>query len=187
MKNFTPKPWVLPQPVLIIGTYNENGVANAMNAAWAGQWDSKEIMISMGAHATTTNLNRCGEFTVAFATTDTLVAADYIGLVSAKTHPAKMEKTGWTSVKAELVNAPVFTNFPMTMECRIKEKLHESETGYYIVAEIVNILVKDEYIAEDGTPDMEKMSLIVYDPMHHGYLQLGSKVGQAFSDGKALK
>lgn len=187
MKNFTPKPWVLPQPVLIIGTYNENGVANAMNAAWAGQWDSKEIMISMGAHATTTNLNRCGEFTVAFATTDTLVAADYIGLVSAKTHPTKMEKTGWTSVKAELVNAPVFTNFPMTMECRIKEKLHESETGYYIVAEIVNILVKDEYIAEDGTPDMEKMSLIVYDPMHHGYLQLGSKVGQAFSDGKALK
>lgn len=187
MKNFTPKPWVLPQPVLIIGTYNENGVANAMNAAWAGQWDSKEIMISMGAHATTTNLNRCGEFTVAFATTETLVAADYIGLVNAKTHPTKMEKTGWTSVKAELVNAPVFTNFPMTMECRIKEKLHESETGYYIVAEIVNIQVKDEYIAEDGTPDMEKMSLIVYDPMHHGYLQLGSKVGQAFSDGKALK
>ena len=34
--------------VLIIGTYNKEGVANAMNAAWAGQWDMKEIMISMG-------------------------------------------------------------------------------------------------------------------------------------------
>ncbi len=187
MKSFIPKPWVVPQPVLIIGTYNQNGVANAMNAAWGGQWDSNEIMISMGAHATTENINRCGEFTVAFATTDTLVAADFVGIVSAKNNPAKMAKTGWKVTKAEKVDAPVFTDFPMSMECRIKEKLYESETGYYIVAEIVNILVNEEYLAEDGVPDMEKMHLIVYDPMHHGYLQLGAKVGQAFSDGKALK
>ena len=31
MKSFAPKPWVVPQPVLIIGTYNKEGVANAMN------------------------------------------------------------------------------------------------------------------------------------------------------------
>ena len=28
MKSFGSKPWMLPQPVLIIGTYNKNGVAN---------------------------------------------------------------------------------------------------------------------------------------------------------------
>ena len=50
MKSFSPKPWFAPQPVLIIGTYNKDGVANAMNAAWAGQWDMKEIMISMGRY-----------------------------------------------------------------------------------------------------------------------------------------
>ena len=58
MKSFGPKPWVLPQPVLIIGTYNEDGTPNAMNAAWGGQWDAKEIMICMGTHATTENLAR---------------------------------------------------------------------------------------------------------------------------------
>lgn len=42
MKNFAPKPWFAPQPVLIIGTYNKEGVANAMNAAWAGS-DSKAL------------------------------------------------------------------------------------------------------------------------------------------------
>ena len=31
--NFGAKPLMLPQPVLIIGTYDENGVPNAMNAA----------------------------------------------------------------------------------------------------------------------------------------------------------
>ena len=80
MKNFKPKAWLLPQPVLIIGTYDADGTPNAMNAAWGGQWDMDEIMISMGAHATTENLNRNGEFTVAFATVDTLVASDYVGL-----------------------------------------------------------------------------------------------------------
>ncbi len=187
MKNFRPKAWLLPQPVLIIGTYDIDGIPNAMNAAWGGQWDMDEIMISMGAHATTENLNSNGEFSVAFATVDTLVAADYVGIVSGKTNHDKIEKTGWKAVKAENVNAPVFDCFPMTMECRIKEKLYESESGYYIIAEIVNILCNEKYLAEDGKPDVEKMQLITFDPVHNGYIALGAKVGNAFSDGKALK
>ena len=171
MKNFSPKPWVSPQPVLIVGTYNEEGAANAMNAAWGGQWDMK----------------RNGEFTVAFATRKTMVACDFVGIVSAKNNPNKLDKTGWNIEKATMVDAPVFTDFPMTLECRIKEKYNESESGYYLIAEIVNILVDEKYLAEDGNPDIEKMELIVFDPVHNGYIQLGNKVGRAFSEGKALK
>ena len=187
MKSFGQKSWMLPQPVLIIGTYNSDGTPNAMNAAWGGQWDAKEIVISMGAHATTENLTRCNEFTVAFATKDTMVASDFVGIVSAKNDPEKMQKTGWTAIKADNVNAPVFTDFPMTLECRILRKIDESEEGYYIVAEIVNILVNEEYLADDGKPDVEKMQLITYDPVHHGYISLGERVGNAFCDGKQLK
>ena len=187
MKSFKPQPWLLPQPVLIIGTYDEQGRPNAMNAAWGGQWDMKEIMVSMGKHATTENLNRQGDFTVAFATQATMTAADYVGIVSAKNNPQKMEKTGWTAVRSENVDAPVFTDFPMTFECRIKEKIHESDTGYYIVAEVVNILADERYLADDGKPDMEKMGLILFDPVHHNYAGLGQTVGKAFSDGKKLK
>ena len=187
MKSFGQKPWMLPQPVLIIGTYNIDGTPNAMNAAWGGQWDAKEIMISMGSHTTTENLARCNEFTIAFASKDTLVASDFVGIVSAKNDPLKIPKTGWTTIKSENVNAPVFTDFPMTMECRILRKIDESEEGYYIVAEIVNILVDEKYIGEDGKPDVEKMELITYEPIHHGYVALGNRVGNAFSDGKQLK
>ncbi len=35
MKSFGSKPWIIPQPVLIIGTYDMYGKPNAMNAAWA--------------------------------------------------------------------------------------------------------------------------------------------------------
>ena len=187
MKSFGPKAWMLPQPVLIIGTYDENGKPNAMNAAWGGQLDAKEIMISMGSHATTENLNRCPDFTVAFATQETMVAADFVGIVSQKNDPDKMLRTGWKATKAEHVDAPVFTDFPMTLECRIKEKISESETGYYIVAEIVNILADEKYLAADGKPDVEKMRLITFDPVHHGYIALGERVGNAFADGKQLK
>lgn len=186
MKSFGQKSWMLPQPVLIIGTYNNDGTPNAMNAAWGGQWDAKEIVISMGAHATTENLNNCTDFTVAFATKETMVGADYVGIVSAKDQPKKIEKTGWNVEKSTNVNAPVFTNFPMTLECRLVRKIDESAEGYYIVAEIVNILVNENFLAEDGKPDVEKMQLISYDPIHHGYIQLGERVGNAFADGKLL-
>lgn len=187
MKNFKPKAWMLPQPVIIIGTYNADGTPNAMNAAWAGQWDANEIMISMGNHATTQNLNRCQDFTVAFATKETMVASDYVGIVSGKSSHDKIGKTGWRISKGENVDAPIFDTFPMTMECRIKEKLYESETGYYIIAEILNIVCDEKYLAEDGKPDVEKMNLITFDPIHNGYIGLGSRVGNAFHDGKALK
>lgn len=188
MKSFGSKPWMLPQPVLIIGTYNKNGVANAMNAAWGGTWDMHEIIISLGSHTTTDNLKlNNGEFTVAFATKETMVASDFVGIVSQKNDPRKMEKTGWTIEKAPNITAPVFKEFPMTMECRTKEKLYESETGYYLVAEVVNILCDEKFLNEQGNPDVEKMNLISYEPVNHKYIEIGKVTGDAFSCGKALK
>ncbi len=187
MKSFKPKAWLLPQPVAIIGTYDADGTPNAMNAAWAGQWDMNEIMISLGSHATTENLKLCPDFTVSFATVDTMTAADYVGIVSGKKVHDKVERAGWKSVKGENVNAPVFTCFPITMECRIKEKLFESESGFYLIGEIVNIVCDEAYLAEDGKPDVEKMHLITFDPIHNGYIELGKRVGNAFHDGATLK
>ena len=146
-----------------------------------------EIMISLGSHKTTDNLAVNNEFTVAFATTDTMVAADYVGLASGRNTSDKMERTGWTAEKASNVNAPLFKEFPMTMECRVKEKLNESETGYYLIAEVIDIQCDEKYLADDGQPDVERMRIITYDPVHHGYIELGKTVGKAFADGKKLK
>ena len=129
MKSFKSTAWLLPQPVLIIGTYDKEGKPNAMNAAWGGQWDMNEIIISLGSHQTTDNLAVNPELTVAFATAETMVASDYVGIVSGRNTPDKMEKTGWTIEKAPNVNAPVFKEFPMTLECRIKLQLTLAVAG----------------------------------------------------------
>jgi flavoredoxin len=51
----------------------------------------------------------------------------------------------------------------------------------------VNILCDENYLAKDGKPDIEKMNLITFNPIQMGYNLLGKRVGNAFSDGKALK
>ena len=41
---------ITPEAVFIIGTYDENGVPNAMNAAWGMQSDYSEITIQLAKH-----------------------------------------------------------------------------------------------------------------------------------------
>ena len=71
---------ICPEGVFIIGTYDENGVPNAMNAAWGQQSDYEEITFFLGKHKTTENLKKTGAFTVAYATVGTLEISDYFGV-----------------------------------------------------------------------------------------------------------
>ena len=57
MKQNIKKDFIMaPMPVLIIGTYDENGVPNAMNAAWGTQCDMDAITIFLSKHKTTDTL-----------------------------------------------------------------------------------------------------------------------------------
>ena len=175
------KPIVFPMPVLIIGTYDKDGVPDAMNAAWGMITDEKEITISLGEHKTTDNLAVTGAFTVSFGTEDTVVACDYVGVESAKKVPEKFTKAGFTAIKSEKVNAPVIKELPVALECKVKT----FEDGI-LVGEIVNI-VADESVMTDGIIDIKKLKPISYDPASKTYVAMGDVVGKSFSDGLALK
>ena len=103
--NFGAKPFMYPMPVLIIGTYDENGVPNAMNAAWGIITDMNEISISMSEHKTTENFAKTGAFTVSIATEDTVVSCDYVGVESASKVSDKFAKAGFHATKSKYVNA----------------------------------------------------------------------------------
>ena len=92
-KNFGSQPWTYPQVVFIIGSYDENGKADAMNAAWCGMGNDDEIVMCISAnHKTTKNILQTKAFTVSFATVDTLVASDFVGVVSGNDDPDKIAK-----------------------------------------------------------------------------------------------
>lgn len=179
--NFGAKPLMYPQPVLIIGTYDENGVPNAMNAAWGITTDFKEITISLSDHKTTDNLKVTGAFTVSFATEETVVPADYVGVESGRKVANKFEKSGLHVTKSEFVNAPLIDEMPVAMECKVKS----FEDGI-LVGEIVNVSA-DECAMTDGKVDLNKFKPIAFDPFNNAYIGIGNKVGNAFKDGFALK
>lgn len=183
-KNFGPKTLMYPEPVLIIGTYAADGTPNAMNAAWGGLSEENEISICVSAdHATTKNFLERKAFTVSFADVDNVVAADYVGIVSANKVPNKLEKCGWHTEKAEFVDAPVIRELPVVLECKLKSYDEES---CRLVGEIVNVCADEKVLGEDGLIDLCKFSPIVYDGMRHQYRRLGEAVGKAFGDGKKL-
>ena len=183
-KNFGPKTACYPMPVYIIATYNADGTPNAMNAAWGGISEEKEISICVdSAHKTAKNLVVRGAFTVSMATAKYMAACDYVGIVSGNKESDKFAKAGFHAAKSEFVDAPLIDELPMALECKVMS--YDPETCR-LVGEIVNICA-DESILTDGKVDVSKLQPITYDPMNHHYLVLGKKVGQAFHDGKTLK
>ena len=118
-KDFGAKPYLYPQPVMIIGTYDKDGKPNAMNAAWGGIVGANEIIIDLSSHKTTDNIMKNKAFTVGVADLEHLVACDYVGIVSANNEPNKMEKAGFTTIRSEFVNAPIINELPLTLECEL--------------------------------------------------------------------
>lgn len=178
--NFGSKPLMYPQPVLIIGTYDENGVPNAMNAAWGITTDFKEITISLSEHKTTDNLAKRGAFTVSLATRDQVVACDYVGIASGRNVPDKFEKAGFHATKSEYVDAPLIDELPVALECNVKS----FENGL-LVGEIVNVSA-DESVVVNGSVDITKVDPISFDPFGNAYFAIGEKAGNAFKDGEKL-
>ena len=108
-KNFE-ESFVTPLPVLMIGTYDEEGNANVMNIAWGGQCGPKHIAINIGLpeveKKTLKNIKAKKEFTVSYATKDTMAISDYFGLFSGN-NINKIEEAEVTVLKAENVDAPL--------------------------------------------------------------------------------
>ena len=184
-KNLKPKPLIYPLPVLIIGTYDQTNTPNAMNAAWGMVCDYDKVCIVLdSSHKTTKNILENKAFTVSMADKNNVIEADYVGIVSANKVPNKLENTKWTPVKSEIINAPIFEELPLTLECTLERFEEETE---FVIGKIVNVSCDENILSEDGKIDLSKFKPICYDSSGHGYYTLGEKVGNAFSDGNKIK
>ena len=183
-KNFGAKPICYPQPVFILAAYDEDGVPNAMNAAWGGISDDKEISFCISAgHKTTHDILARKAFTVSMADAAHVVECDYVGVVSGNDVPDKLARCGLHTTKSEFVDAPLINELAMALECRLVS--YDSETCR-LVGEIVNVCA-DESVLTDGKIDPAKLKPITFDPVNNAYLVLGEKVGNAFQDGLKLR
>lgn len=184
-KNFGVKTYLYPMPVLIIASYDENGIANAMNAAWGGISDDTRISMCLSPeHKTVKNILARGAFTVSIGDAAHVTECDYVGIVSANTVPNKLNHAGLHTTKSEFVDAPLIDELPMALECKL---VSYDPDSCCMIGEILNVCADENILNENGIIDLTKFEPITYDPVHHTYRKLGNVVGKAFSDGKKLK
>ena len=178
---------LFPAPVLLIGTYDQQGKPNLMNAAWGGICCSQPPCIAVSLRKATYTyaaLNERQAFTVSIPAQAQMREADYLGIVSGR-DTDKFATAGLTPVKSELVDAPYAAQFPFVLECRL---LHTLEIGLHtqFVGEILDVKADQEVLAADGLPDILKLQPLVFDTAHRGYHGVGPCLGQAFSVGKEI-
>ena len=179
-KDFGAKPLSYPQPVWIIATYDENGVPNAMNAAWGGISEEKEISVCLSpGHKTCRNFAATGAFTVSMADAAHVAACDYVGIASGNQTPDKFARAGFTATRSALVNAPIINELAV---CRV---ISFDTDSCILKGEIVNVSV-DEAALTDGKVDVAKVAPICFDPFNRAYHVLGEKVGDAWGSGRLL-
>ena len=182
-KDFGPKPLSLPQPVWIIATYDENGVPDAMNAAWGGISEENELSVCLSPnHKTCKNFAVTGAFTVSMADRAHVAECDYVGMASGNKTADKFARAGFTATKSALVNAPIINELAVCIECRVKE--FDKKTCI-LRGEIVNVSV-DEAALTDGKVDVAKVAPICFEPFNHAYHVIGEKVGEAWSSGRII-
>lgn len=186
-KSLGAKDLIFPAPVLIVGTYDDEGVPNAMNVAWGGLCSSNPpaVAISIRKERKTYENILCKKaFTVHIATENLMQEADYFGMISGhRMH--KLEKIHMKVVRAEHVDAPCLEIFPLILECEV---LHTMEVGQHvhIIGKIVNVVADETVLDEQGKVDVTKLKAIGYDPAGNHYIAASQIVGKAFSIGASL-
>ena len=183
-KDMGRRPLIYPQPVLIIGTYNDDGTPNAMNAAWGAVGDDHQVFLCLSAdHATTRNILKRKAFTVQIADEKNMVASDYVGIVSGTKDPDKFRKSGLHADRSEHVDAPVLTDYAISIECELDS--YEPE-HCHLFGNIIHTSV-DESVLTDGKIDTAKLRPLTFDIDRAKYVALGPIAGNAFREGQTLK
>jgi flavin reductase (DIM6/NTAB) family NADH-FMN oxidoreductase RutF len=176
-----------PTPVLIVGTYDEEGNPNGMTAAWGGICCSKPPCIYVSLRKATYsygNIVARKAFTVSVPSQEHVVEADYFGMVSGRDGD-KFAATGLTPVRSELVDAPYVAEFPLVLECRL---LHTLEIGLHteFVGEVLDVKADESVLDEKGAPDISRIQPLIFAPGNRAYYGVGDLVAQAFSIGRQI-
>jgi len=183
-KSLGPRTIPFPAPVWVVGSYDAAGRPNMMTASWVGICCSRPPCIAVSlrqgrySHA---NLVARGAFTVSVPSREHVKVVDYWGIVSGRDED-KLARSGLTTARSALVDAPYVAAFPAVMECRV---LHTLELGSHtqFVGEILDVKVDEALLGSDGQPDFDRLALFVY---ADEYRAVGGIVAQAFSIGKEI-
>ncbi|MBK7096829.1 MAG: flavin reductase family protein [Saprospiraceae bacterium] len=154
---------VFPEPAMVIGSYDKDGVPNIMTAAWFGVANSKPLKVSVSLRPATYSYHCIMAnmaFTVNVPDASLISYVTFAGKYSGK-DMNKFEETGLTPVKSEYVNAPYIKEFPIVLECKVTE-YHDLGSHRQFIGQVIDAKIDDRLLNEDGEVDMDLFNPIIY-------------------------
>lgn len=174
-----------PAPVLVIGSYDNQGRANAATAAWGGICNSEppSVMVALReSRYSFDSIQFRKAFTVNIPSEKYVAEADYFGMVSGR-EVDKFAATGLGYDRAETVDAPFVSEFPLVLECRLSKSI-DLGSHYELIGEILDIKVDEDMLGEKGLPDPELIRPLIFAPVFRKYYGIGNYLGDGFSLGR---
>lgn len=169
---------VIPTPVWIIGSYDDQGKPNMMTSSWVGICSSNpaSLMICLRkATYTFGNIMARKAFTVNIASESFARYAAYIGRVSGR-DVDKFKRTGLTPVKSTLVNAPFIMEFPLVVECKLSQAV-ELGSHTMFIGKILDVKADRSILSQGNVPDIEKLKPFVFAPGSSTFYGIGPCLG----------
>lgn len=186
MKDFGVQPYLYPMPTYMIGTYNEDDTVDVMMMAWGGICAEDMVALNLEEdHKTVANLKSRKAFTLSVPGTDTIKESDFFGIASANKVADKFARSGLHAEKSSRVDAPIVTEYPLTLECEVVE-FQQQPYGLRVLGKIVNVLADEKVLDEKGKIDAAKLNAFAFDQMRHGYYALGELAGKAWNAGAPM-
>ena len=167
---------IYPVPAVMVSCGKLNGEKNIITIAWTGTINTNPPMtyISIRPERYSYNIiKKTNEFVINLVTEETAFACDYCGVRSGKDID-KFKEMKLTAQKANIISAPIISECPINIECKVKNIIELGSHSMFI-AEVVSINASKKYIDSKGKFHFNKSKPICYS--HGSYFSLGKEIG----------
>lgn len=187
LQSIKAKSFLLPTPVMLVGTYDKNGKPNVMVAAWGGICASQPPSLAVCVRKSRWTYNAIMErkaFTVSIPPRRLVAQADFTGMYSGA-EVDKFAALDLTPVPAEHVDAPYVGECPLVIELTLSQIVDVGSHTQFI-GEIMDVKVDSACLRANGEPDVAAIDPLLFAPMIQEYWGVGEFVARAYSAGHVL-
>lgn len=176
-QSWKPGNMLYPLPAVLVTVADKNGKQNIFTVAWAGTTCSSPAMVSISVRPERFShhmIVETEEFVINLTTKELVYATDYCGVKSGRDLD-KFKELGLGTQPADLVRAPLLTQSPVNMECKVTQRIPLGSHDMFL-AEVVAVHADERFMDENGRFHFEDAEPIAYS--HGTYYTLGENLGK---------
>ena len=175
--------FMYPMPVTLLGTLVDKK-PDFMALGWITRVNANPPTVGCGVgrhHHSVRGIEENQTFSINFPSAEMVEKTDFCGLVSGR----DTDKAALFDVYyGELKTAPMITECPLSLECRLQITV-ENPTNNFYIGEIIASYTEEKYLT-GRKPDIKKINPLLLTMPDNRYWTVGGCAGDAWSIGKKL-